>query len=189
MGADRWVKSTGGLLVPNRQIAPFKFGLNGCCCDDDDPPPQPCQECFGDEFIESVGIVIGGGLGNENCSSCPDVAGAYELGLLVPSNPCLWGYAESPFCGDLQPPPDRVDSFTISASVFNPFQGTCTIIASVGITVEVESTAVLQDVFSFLRTFPTVDIPRGVPLALPLISESHTNPRACSGVVTATVTL
>ena len=64
MGADRWVKSAAGLLMPNPQLAaPFRFMPCKECCDDE------CQACLNRIYPEEVAITVSGVV-NGTCSEC-----------------------------------------------------------------------------------------------------------------------
>ncbi len=87
MGADRWVKSAAGLLVPNRKLAaPFRFMPCEDCCD----PPSPCPCGLCNEIPPCCWTVTISGITDGNCLNCRTCFN----GIFVASfrNSCTWRY-------------------------------------------------------------------------------------------------
>ncbi len=96
MGADRWVKSAAGLLMPNRQLAaPFRFMPCEDCCSS----LETCSDCLDwtvDEIVsDAVTLVVPEGFTVLTCTHCSEAGGTYEL---TRSTLCGWLYEEANVC-------------------------------------------------------------------------------------------
>lgn len=88
MGADRWVTSAAGLLMPNPQLAsPFRFMPCEECCD------ETCANCT-TQISEQIQVVFSG-LVNNICDDCDSWN---DTPWILNWDPGLFGAPISEFC-------------------------------------------------------------------------------------------